>query len=102
MHHTRAMGARRQRHLLGAIGVDGVETLLAALEQEADQIDQHVGVARRRFYRRPVAEIGLHRMDLADAAERLQMAGKIGPAHRHPDQVAAAGQRPHDVAAEKP
>ena len=43
---------RRQRHLLGAVGVHGVEALAAALEQDADQIDQHVGVARRGFHRR--------------------------------------------------
>ncbi len=37
------MGARRQRHLLGAVGLDRVEALAAALEQDADQIDQHAG-----------------------------------------------------------
>ena len=69
------MGARRQRHLFGAVGVDGVETLPSALEQDADQIDQHLGVARGGFHRGRVAQIGLHRVDLADAAERLQMVG---------------------------
>ena len=59
------------------------------------------GVARGGFHRGRVAQIGLHRMDLADAAERLQMAGKIGPAHRYPDKVVALGQRAHHVAAEK-
>ena len=95
------MGARRQRHLLGAVGVDGVKALPPALEQKADQIDQHVGVARRGFHRWRVAEIGLHRMDLADAAERLQMVGQIGPAHRYPDKVVPLGQSTHHVAAEK-
>ena len=66
-----------------------VEALPAALEQDADQIDQHVGVARGGLDRSRVAQIGLHRVDLADAAERLQMAGELGPAHRDPDAVAA-------------
>ena len=86
------MGVRRQRHLFGAISVHRVETLAAALEQDADQIDQHLRIAGRRFHRRSVAQIGLHRMDLADAAERLQEAGKLRPAHRHPDAIVALGQ----------
>ena len=40
-------------------------------------------------------------MDLSDAAERLQVAGEIGPAHRDADAVAALGQRAHHMAAEK-
>ncbi len=95
------MGARRQRHLLGAVGVDGVEALPPALEQQADQIDQHMGVARRRVHRWRVAEIGLHGMDLADAAERLQVKGEVRPAHRYPDTVVALGQCAHQMAAEK-
>ena len=34
-------------------------------------------------------------------AQGLQMARKIGPAAGHADAIAALGQRPHDVAAEK-
>jgi hypothetical protein len=101
MHEARAMRARGQRHLLGAVGMDGAEALAPALEQEADQIDQHMGVARRRFHRWRVAEIGLHRVDLADAAERLQVERQIRPAHRYPDKVVPLGQGAHDVAAEK-
>ena len=48
-----------------------------------------------------MAQIGLHRVDLADAAERLQMTGKIGPPHRYPDKVVALGQRAHHMAAEE-
>ena len=40
-------------------------------------------------------------MDLADPAERLQVAGEVRPAHRDADAVAALGQRPHHVAAEE-
>ena len=102
MHQAGAMGARRQRHLLGAVGMNGVEALPPALVQQAYQIDQHAGVARRGFHRRRIAEIGLHRVDLADAAKRLQVESEVGPAHSHSDQVAAAGQRPHDMTAEEP
>jgi hypothetical protein len=40
-------------------------------------------------------------VDLADPAERLQMAGKVGPAHCDADAVAVLAERAHDVAAEK-
>ena len=40
-------------------------------------------------------------MDLADAAERLQMAGQFRTAHRDADEILAIGQRPHQVAAEE-
>ena len=49
-----------------------------------------------------MTEIGLHRVDLADAAKRLQVESEVGSAHGHSDQVAAAGQRPHHMAAEEP
>ena len=61
----------------------------------------HVGVARRGLDRGRVAQIGLHGVDLPDAAERLQVAGELRPAHRHADAVAALGQRAHHVAAEE-
>ena len=48
-----------------------------------------------------VAQIGLHGVDLADPAERLQMAGELRPAHRDADAVAALGERPHHMAAEE-
>ena len=59
------------------------------------------GVARRGLDRGGIAQIGLHGVDLADPAERLQVAGEFRPAHRHPDAVVALGQRAHDVAAEE-
>ena len=75
--------------------------LASALEQDADKIDHHVGAARRGLDRSRVAQVGLHRVDLADPAERLQVAGEFRPAHRDADAVAALAQRAHDVAAEK-
>jgi hypothetical protein len=56
---------------------------------------------RGRLDRGRIAQIGLHGVDLPDAAERLQEAGELGAAYRDTDAVAELGQRAHDVAAEK-
>src|SRR5262245_14833985 len=47
-------------------------------------------------------QIGLHGMDLPDAAKRLEEICKLGPAHGHPDAVVTFGQGPHHMPAEKP
>ena len=73
----------------------------AALGQDADQIDGDVGIAHRGLDRGRVAQIGLHGVDLADLAERLQMPGQFRPPHRDPDPVIALGQRPDHAAAQK-
>ena len=98
---ARAVGRGRQRHRLGADGLHRVEALAPALEQDADQVDHHVGVARGRLDRGGIAQVGLHGVDLADPAERLQVAGELGPAHRDADAVAALGERAHHMAAEE-
>ncbi len=95
------MRRRGERDLLGAEALHGVEALAAALEQDAGEVDHHVGVARRGLDRARIAHVGLHGVDLADAAERLQMAGEIGPAHRDADAVVAFRQRAHQMAAEE-
>ena len=95
------MVGRGERHLLGAERLHRVEALAAALEQDADQVDDDVGVAHRGLHRAGVAHVGLHRMDLADPAERLQVAGEVGPPHRDADAVVPARQRPHQMAAEE-
>ena len=56
----------------------------------------HGGLDRRR-----IAQIGLDRMNLADPAERLQVAGQFRPPHRDPDPVVALAERADDVSAEK-
>ena len=101
MNHAGAVGAGRERYLLGAKAVDRIEALTAAFLEQADEIDQHMGAARGRVDRGRVAQIGLHRVNLADTAERLQVEGQIGPAHGHSDAVIALGQRAHDVPAEE-
>ena len=79
----------------------GIETLPAALEQDADQIDHDIGVAGGGLDRARIAQIGRHRMDLADPSERLQVAGEIRPADRDPDPIAALAQGAHHMAAEE-
>ncbi|BCG76780.1 hypothetical protein MesoLj113b_03220 [Mesorhizobium sp. 113-3-3] len=79
----------------------GGEFLPAGLMQDGDEIDDMVGALHGAVDRPAHAHIGLHRLDLADIAERLQMAGKVGPPAGDPDAVAALGQRAHDMAADK-
>ncbi len=101
MDQARAEGGGGERHRLGAEGVHRIEFLPTALEQNPDQIDHNIGVARRRLDRCRVAQIGLHRMDLADLSQRLQVAGELGPAHRDADAIAALGKRAHHMPAEE-
>ena len=101
MHKRRGIGRRRQRHRFGAERLHRVEALAPPLEQDADQVDQHVGAARRGLDRARIAQVRLHRVDLADPAERLQMAGEFRPAHRDADAVAALAERADHVAAEE-
>ena len=101
MDHARAVGCGGERDLLGAERLHGVETLPSALEQDADQVDDDVGVAHGRFDGTGVPHIGLDGVDLPDPAERLQVPGEVRPAHRDADAVVALGQRPDQVAAEE-
>ena len=48
-----------------------------------------------------IAQIGLHGVDLADLAERLQMPGEFRPPHRDPDPVIALAQRADHVSPQK-
>jgi hypothetical protein len=96
-----AGGTRRRRHRRGALVLDGFEGLGARFGENADEIDHHRAAARRRGDRFGIAQVGLDGMDLADLAERLEVAGEVGPPHRDPDAVVALGQRPHHVPADK-
>src|SRR4029453_1860344 len=102
MNHPRAVGIGRKRDLFRAVCVNGVEPLAAALEKDADEIDQRVCVAGRRFYRWRMPQIGLHRMDLPDTTKWLEEVCKLGPAHCHPDAIVPLGQGSHHMPAEKP
>ena len=86
----------------GPRAMDRVETLARALEQDADEVDDDGGVAHRGLDRGRMAHVGLHGMDLADPAERLQMPRELGPAHRDADAVMALRKCAHHVPAQKP
>ena len=101
MHHPRADGGCGLGDRVRALGLHGVEGLRAALGQDADQIDGDVGIAHRGLDRGRIAQIGLHGVDLADPAERLQMPGQFRPPHRDPDAVIALGQRADHVSPQK-
>ena len=101
MHHGGADGGGRLRHCACACALHRLEGLRAALGQNADQIDGGVGVAHRGLDGGRVAQIGLHGVDLADPAERLQMPGQFRPPHRHPDAVIALGERADHVSPQK-
>ena len=73
------------------------KVLAAGLEQDADQVDHMVGALDGAVDRPAHAHIGLHRLDLPDIAERLQMAGKVGPPGRDADAIAAPGERAHHM-----
>ena len=84
-----------------ALGLHRVKGLRAAFGQDADQVDGDAGIAHRGLHRGRVAHIGLHGVDLADPAERLQVPGQFRPADRHPNAVIALRQRPDHVPPQK-
>jgi hypothetical protein len=81
--------------------LDRVEGLCPALGQNADQVDGGVGVAQRGLDGGRIAQVGLHGVDLADPARRLQMACEFRAPHRDPDTVTALAERADDVPAQK-
>ena len=88
-------------HSRRAFGLHRFKGLFAPGGEDADQIDRRLGAAQSGGQRFGIADIGLHRMDLADAAERLEMEGEIGTARRHANAPALARQRPHHMAADE-
>jgi hypothetical protein len=64
----------------GAGGLHGAEFLLAAFGKDAHQIDDGIGTFGGAPHRGFVADIGLYGVNLADAAEGLQVPGEIGTA----------------------
>ncbi len=100
--HCASAGCPRGLRDVGrALVLHRLEGLLAGGEQDADQIDDRVGAARGGKKRVGVAHIRLHGVDLADAAERLEMAGKFGTPHRHPHARAGLGDGADEMAADK-
>ena len=101
MDHARAGRGRRLRDARRAFGLHRLEALLAALEQDADEVDHHIRAAHRGLDRGRIAQVRLHGMDLPDAPHRLQVEREIGPAHRGADAIALARERAHHMAAEE-
>ena len=85
----------------GAKGLHRGVSLAANGRENADEVDDGVGTADRPIDRGTVAQVGLHRHDLAEAAERLQMRRQIGASTSRADAPAALGQRTHYVATEE-
>ena len=81
--------------------LNGVELLRARLPQYADEIDGGFRIPQGMGDRIWIAQIGLHRMNLPDLAERLQMKREIGAAHGDPDPPAALRQGAHHMPADK-
>ena len=86
---------------LGAGGLHRIEPLPPALEQNADEIDHHIGLARSRLDGGGMAHIRLHGMNLSDPTLRLQEAGKLWAADGDANTVAELRQCAHHVTAEK-
>jgi len=75
-----AGGACRFGDGAGAEDMDRIEALAPALAEDRNQIDDGVGVGDGTIDGPAIPEIGLHRLDPADHAERLEIAGEIGAA----------------------
>ena len=60
-----------------------------------------MGVPHRGLDRSRIAQIGLHGMDLADLAGRLQVHGEFRTPDRHPDAIIALAQRADHVPPQK-
>ena len=85
----------------GSGRVDGIERLPPGRIEDSDQIDHRMAALRRGRGRCGITQIGLYAMDLADAAERLQMAGQVRPADGRPDPVSGPRESPDHMTAEK-
>ena len=99
------LGAGSARSLgdgAGASHVHGLEGLPPRLGENADQVHHRIGALDSTAHAVGKAHVGLHGMDLADRPHRLQMPGKIGPAHRGADAPAVGRQRPHGMPADEP
>ena len=81
--------------------MQGPEILGAAFGQHRHQIDHGLGPAQGAGDGFGIAQIGLNRMNLADAAERLEMVGEIGAARGDPDAPALTGEGANHMAADE-
>ncbi len=85
----------------GAAGLDALEVLPAQFVEDADEVDDRMRALDRGGDGGGVTQIGLHGVDLADHAQRLQKPCEIGPADSDTDPVAALDQRAHHMTAQE-
>src|SRR3546814_7737987 len=62
--------------LLGTTRLHRAEFLRATLMEDADAVDHIIGAGDRLLHRQGHADIGLHDVDLADIAHRLEEQGR--------------------------
>src|SRR5262249_18687574 len=99
--HARADRGGCESDCFGPGRLHRIECLPPALEQNADEIDHHIGLARSRLDGGGMAHIRLPGSNLSDAAQRLQEAGKLWAADGDANTVAELRQRAHHMTAEK-
>ena len=83
----------------GAEHMQRFEILPAALIEHGDQVHHRLGPAQSAGKGGRIAHIGLNRMDLADATERLEMIGEVRAARGDANAPAVPGKRLNDMAA---
>ena len=96
-----AGGAGRLGDAAGPVGVDRRGRLGTGGAQHAHGVDDGIGAGDGRPDRIGESQVGLHRHDLADAAERLQVEGEIGAADGDAHAIAGGGQGANDVATDE-
>ena len=97
----RRAAARGLRDGLGADGLHGVERWRPRSSRMPTRLTPRRRPRTAAGDRVRIAQVGLHGVDLADAAQRLQVAGEVGPAHRGADAPAAPGERAHRMPADE-
>ena len=85
----------------GAERLRALEALWPALVEHSDQVDDRVGILERAADRGPVADIGLHELDLADVAGEPDVAAEVWPAHRNAHPPALPAEGADDMASEE-
>jgi hypothetical protein len=101
MHELRAALGCRARDGRGASRLNRLEGLSSFFVKDTDEVDERVCSLRRTLDGILNAQICLHRVDLADAAKRLQVICEIRAPYRDADTPAALGKRAHHVAADE-
>jgi hypothetical protein len=86
----------------GTLALDRVETLAAALVQDADEVDDSVDAAHGFRNGGRVGDVDAHRDDLPDIAHRLQEGRGDRIADRHADDIPARGEPPHQMTTDEP